>query len=289
MKIIRFEMSGKVCIGALADDQIVDGSAIGLSGDMLEFLARGEAGIKILTELIDSGEHRFALADVCLLAPIAKPAKFLGISLNYGGHIKETGMERPDYPSFFNKQNTCVIGPGEAIHRPHVSEKLDYEGELAVVIGKSCRHVPREHAYEVIAGYTIVNDVSVRDWQIRSPTFTIGKSFDTHGPMGPCIVTPDEITDPHNLRVQTWVSDEVRQDFNTSDQLFRIDEQIEALSTAFTLEPGDVIATGTGSGVGVKMKPRGYMKPGDTVRIEIEGIGSLENPVVMEPDETAHW
>ena len=133
------------------------------------------------------------MKDVELLAPIPKPGKYLAISLNYADHIDETGREQPQYPTFFNKQSTCVIAPGAAIHRPKVSEKLDYEGELALVIGKRCRHVPEQHAHRVIAGYTIANDVSVRDWQIRSPTFTLGKSFDTHGPIGPWIVTPDEI------------------------------------------------------------------------------------------------
>ena len=155
------------------------------------------------------------------------------------------------------------MGPGTAIHRPHVSEKLDYEGELAVVIGKRCRHVPQDQAATVIAGYTVANDVSVRDWQFRSPTFTLGKSFDTHGPTGPWIVSEDEIKDPHKLTVQTWVNDDRRQCFNTADMIFNCYELIAYLSTVMTLEPGDLIATGTGAGVGVKMKPRGYMKPGE--------------------------
>ncbi|MGH8552686.1 MAG: fumarylacetoacetate hydrolase family protein, partial [Methylococcales bacterium] len=216
-------------------------------------------------------------------------SKYLAISLNYGEHIAETGRDRPDYPSFFNKQVSCVIGPGASIHRPRVSHKLDYEGELAMVIGKRCRHVPKTQAASVIAGFLIANDVSVRDWQIRSPTFTLGKSFDTHGPIGPWIVTADEISDPHNLRVQTWVNHEQRQSFNTSEMIFNCFEQIEYLTTVMTLEPGDIVSTGTGSGVGVRMKPRGYMKPGDVVRIEIEGIGILENPVIEEPADNVRY
>jgi 2-keto-4-pentenoate hydratase/2-oxohepta-3-ene-1,7-dioic acid hydratase in catechol pathway len=198
-------------------------------------------------------------------------------------------LEKPQYPLFFTKQSSCVIGNGEAVHRPIVSDKLDYEGELAFVIGQRCRHVPLEKASQVIAGYTIVNDVSVRDWQIRSPTWMLGKSFDTHGPMGPWIVTSDEIEDPHHLNLKTWIDDELRQDSNTKHMIFSCFEMVEYLSKAMTLEPGDVISTGTPSGVGVKMKPRGYMKPGQTVKIEIDGIGTLSNPVIEEPASTSQF
>jgi 2-keto-4-pentenoate hydratase/2-oxohepta-3-ene-1,7-dioic acid hydratase in catechol pathway len=163
---------------------------------------------------------------------------------------------------------------------------LDYEGELAVIIGKRCRHVPRDRALEVIAGFTIVNDVSVRDWQLRAQTFQIGKSFDTHGPCGPYLVTPDEVVDPHNLNLRTWVNDELRQDSNTRHLIFDCFEQIEHLSTAFTLEPGDVLATGTPAGVGMSMKPPRYLQAGDVVRIEIEKLGVLENRVEKEPGGT---
>ncbi|MEE9551653.1 MAG: fumarylacetoacetate hydrolase family protein, partial [Gammaproteobacteria bacterium] len=173
------------------------------------------------------------------------------------------------------------------IHRPRVSEKLDYEGELGIVIGKRCRHVTQGQAIDIIAGYTIVNDVSVRDWQMRSHTWTLGKSFDTHGPIGPWIVTADEIDDPHNLAIKTWVNEDLRQSSNTKHLIFNCYYLIEYLSTVMTLEPGDIISTGTSSGVGVMMKPHCYMKPGDCVRIEIEKIGMLENPVIEEPTETA--
>jgi 2-keto-4-pentenoate hydratase/2-oxohepta-3-ene-1,7-dioic acid hydratase in catechol pathway len=209
------------------------------------------------------------------------------VGLNYADHIAETGLEKPQYPTFFNKQGTCVIGPGQPIHRPRISEKLDYEGELGFVIGRRCRHVTREQAKEVIAGYLICNDVTVRDWQARSETWTLGKSFDTHGPIGPWIVTPDEIGDPHNLDIKTWVNTEQRQSSNTRHLIFDCYYLVEYLSTVMTLEPGDIVATGTSSGVGVKMKPRGYMKPGDIVRVEIEKIGVLENPVIEEPEDTA--
>jgi 2-keto-4-pentenoate hydratase/2-oxohepta-3-ene-1,7-dioic acid hydratase in catechol pathway len=187
----------------------------------------------------------------------------------------------------FNKQSTSVTSPGSVIHLPRVSDKLDYEGELAVVIGRRCRHVPKSRAAEVIVGYTIAHDVSVRDWQRRVPTFTMGKSFDTHCPLGPCIVTADEIGDPHGLELQTWVNGESRQHSNTRELLFDCFELVEHLSTAFTLEPGDIISTGTPGGVGVAMKPPKYLKAGDVVKISIDKIGTLENSVIAEPEGTA--
>ena len=230
-------------------------------------------------------DERHALGEVRLLAPVL-PQKFLAIGLNYADHIAESGMEAPEFPVFFNKQQTCVVGPGDDVHMPRVSTLLDYEGELAVVIGKRCRHVPAERAHEVIAGYTISNDVSVRDWQLRSPTMTMGKSFDTHGPLGPWIVTPDELGDPHDLSIKTYVNDELRQDGNTSEMIYDCFQQVAHLSEAFTLEPGDVIATGTPAGIGAVRQPfpEGLLKVGDVVRIEIEGIGELRNTVVEEPD-----
>lgn len=232
----------------------------------------------------DQGD-RFPLADVRLLAPVL-PRKFLAIGLNYASHIAESGMEAPEFPVFFNKQITCVVGPGADVHMPKVSSLLDYEGELAVVIGKRCRHVPMERAHEVIAGYTIGNDVSVRDWQLRTPTMTMGKSFDTHGPLGPWIVTGDELDDPQALSIKTFVNDELRQDGDTSEMLYGCFEQVAHLTQAFTLEPGDVILTGTPAGIGAVRDPfpDGLLKVGDTVRVEIEGIGVLENSVVEEPD-----
>jgi 2-keto-4-pentenoate hydratase/2-oxohepta-3-ene-1,7-dioic acid hydratase in catechol pathway len=176
-----------------------------------------------------------------------------------------------------------VIGDGQAIECPKISDKVDYEGELALVIGRRCRHVSLDDAPNAIAGFTIVNDVTVRDWQARTPTWTLGKSFDTHGPMGPWLVTADEIADPHKLTIKTWVDDELRQDANTEQMIFNCYELVAYLSQAMTLEPGDVISTGTPSGVGVRMKPKGYLKPGQRVRIEIDGIGVLSNPVIAEP------
>jgi len=274
---------------------VVDGDAVvdlsdaapDLPREMTALLAAGDAALARAASAVKSAKSRTPLAAVSLAAPILRPPKFLAIGLNYADHIAETGREKPALPTVFNKQSTCVVGPGAAIHIPRASDKVDYEGELAFVIGRRCRHVPRERAHEVIAGYAVANDVTVRDWQIRVPTWTMGKSWDTHGPLGPWITTRDEVGEPHGLRLRTWVSGELRQDSNTKQLIFDCFALVEHLSTAFTLEPGDVISTGTPSGVGVAMKPPKYLVPGDTVRIEIEGLGVLENRVIAEPADTA--
>lgn len=231
--------------------------------------------------------NRSQLQDVTLVQPIVRPPKILAIGLNYKDHIKETGFDTPNFPMFFNKQATSANAPYSPIHLPKVSNKLDYEGEMGFIIGKRCRHVPKNRAHEVIAGFVVCNDVSVRDWQMKAQTFTIGKSFDTHCPFGPWIVTSDEIGDPHDLDIKTWVNGELRQDSNTSHLVFDCYEQIETLTAAFTLEPGDLIVTGTPSGVGIGFDPKIYLKPGDVVKIEVEKIGYIENKVVAEPVSTA--
>ncbi|MDD5631611.1 MAG: fumarylacetoacetate hydrolase family protein, partial [Methylococcales bacterium] len=265
MKLVTFTHNNQSRVGAVIDDAVVDSNGCAdIPASMIEFLGAGSKGLLAMQELIYKKSTRIALAEVKLNAPVPRPGKYLGIALNYADHIAETGRDRPEYPSFFNKQSTCVIGSGDAIYRPRVSDKLDYEGELAFVIGKRCRHVPVDKAHQVIAGFTIANDVSVRDWQMRSPTLMIGKSFDTCGPLGPWIVTSDELSDPHNLSIKTWIDNELRQDGNTRQMIFNCYDMIAYLSQAMTLEPGDVITTGTPSGVGVKMQPRGYMKPGQT-------------------------
>jgi 2-keto-4-pentenoate hydratase/2-oxohepta-3-ene-1,7-dioic acid hydratase in catechol pathway len=206
----------------------------------------------------------------------------LCIGLNYADHAKETGRKPPEFPTVFCKQATSVNRPGGAILVPPESEQVDYEGELGVVIGRRCRRVRRAEASAVIAGYTIVNDVTVRDWQARSPTFTLGKGWDSHAPMGPYLVTADEVGDPHSLRLRTWVNDELRQDASTGELIFDVYNLVETISTAMTLEPGDLISTGTPSGVGVAMQPQRFLRPGDVVRVVVDGLGELVNPVRAE-------
>jgi 2-keto-4-pentenoate hydratase/2-oxohepta-3-ene-1,7-dioic acid hydratase in catechol pathway len=252
---------------------------------MVPFLVAGSSALDKAHEAVEKGEARIPLAEVRLEAPVARPPKFLAIGLNYADHIAEAGLGQPKFPTFFNKQSTCVTGPYDPIHMPKVSTEVDYEGELGFVIGRRCRRVPGERASEVIAGYLVVNDVSVRDWQFRAPTLTLGKSFDTHGPIGPWIVTPDEIGDPHTLRIETWVNGEKRQDSNTKHLIYDCFAQIETLSTVCTMEPGDIVSTGTPGGVGFAKEPAQYLKAGDVVRIEIERIGWIENSVIPEPED----
>jgi 2-keto-4-pentenoate hydratase/2-oxohepta-3-ene-1,7-dioic acid hydratase in catechol pathway len=286
MKLCRFVVDGQPALGLVEGEQVLNLSAAAPELPAEPAAALDAAGgVDGLSEVAAGASESRPLEEVELLAPVT-PRKYLAIALNYADHIAETGMEAPEVPVFFNKQVTCVVGPGADIHMPRVSTFLDYEAELAVVIGKRCRHVPVEQAHEAIAGYTAANDVSVRDWQGRAQTMTIGKSFDTHGPLGPWLVTPDELGDPQQLRIRCYVDEELRQDAGTDQMVFDCFRQVSHLSEAFTLEPGDVIATGTPAGVGIGRKPiRDHLlKVGTTVRVEIEGIGELRNTVVPEPD-----
>lgn len=269
MKVARYEHAGAVGTGLVEGDMLQP-----VAGDVLGALA-GDT---------ESTGEAIGLDAVRLLAPVERPPKFLAIGMNYADHVTELGREAPDFPVFFNKQSTCVVGPGDAIEVPSVSEMVDYEGELGIVIARRCRHVSAGDAPGVVAGFTVVNDVSVRDWQLRSPTMTLGKSFDTHGPLGPWVVSPDDVGDPHALALRTWVNDDLLQDASTAEMIYDCWAQIEVLSTVCTLEPGDVIATGTPAGVGLARRPPRWLRPGDVVRIEIETVGVLENPVVAEPD-----
>jgi 2-keto-4-pentenoate hydratase/2-oxohepta-3-ene-1,7-dioic acid hydratase in catechol pathway len=286
MKLCTFLRDGVPLVGVVTDDGIVDlsESAPELPAEMAALLAAGEPALRRAAAAASAARARIPLDSVRLAPPILRPPKFLAVGLNYADHVAEAGLETPKLPTIFNKQSTCVAGPTDPVHMPHVSSALDYEGELGFVVGRRCRHVPREHAHEVIAGYLVVNDVSVRDWQLRIPTWTMGKSFDTHGPIGPWITTADEVGDPHALRVRTWVNGELRQDSSTKNLIFDCFAIVEHLSTAFTLEPGDVVATGTPGGVGIAMKPPKLLSIGDVVRVEIDGLGTLENRVVAEPD-----
>jgi 2-keto-4-pentenoate hydratase/2-oxohepta-3-ene-1,7-dioic acid hydratase in catechol pathway len=289
MKLCSFRRDGAHALGVVLEDEVVDlaAAAPDLPREMTALLAAGEAALRRAAGAAASARDRLPLASHELAAPVLRPPKFLGIGLNYADHVAEAGLEAPKLPTVFNKQSTCATGPRDPIHLPRVSQALDYEGELGFVVGRRCRHVPRARAHEVIAGYCVVNDVSVRDWQLRVPTWTMGKSFDTHGPLGPWLTTADEVGDPHGLRLRTWVNGELRQDSNTKNLIFDCFAIVEHLSTAFTLEPGDVVATGTPGGVGIAMKPPQLLRAGDRVRVEIEGLGALENPVVDEP-ETAN-
>ena len=286
MKLITFTESSRTRIGLLQGEQVVDLSQVAptLPDDMLTLL---QSGATAMTEAAkhQQGPTHFAVADVVIEAPIKRPPKILAIGLNYRAHAEESNMEIPKYPVVFTKQATAANGPYAPIHSPSETNMLDYEGELGVVIGKTCRRVSKADADRVIAGVCVLTGVSVSEWQFLAtpPQFTMGKSWDTHNPFGPAIVTPDEV-DPHNLMLRTFVNGEMRQETNTDDLIFNCYDIIEFLSTAFTLEPGDVIATGTPSGVGAAMQPQGTLQIGDTVKVEIEGLGFIENDVITEPD-----
>jgi 2-keto-4-pentenoate hydratase/2-oxohepta-3-ene-1,7-dioic acid hydratase in catechol pathway len=271
-------------VGVGADGGVAEAEVVSLG-----WLALGDD--VVAAAMLDPGERegaldgadRWPLAEVTLLAPIRRPPKFLAIGLNYRDHIEEGGRPVPEFPVVFNKQSTCVNDPFADVPIPAAApDHVDYEGELGLVIGRECRAVSRADAASVVAGYLVVDDVSVRDWQGKSPTMTLGKSWDGHGPTGPWLVTADEIGDPHGLEMRTWVNDELRQSTTTDQMVFDCWDQIETISTVCTLEPGDIIATGTSSGVAAYFDPPKFLKHGDVVRIEIERIGVIEHRFVDE-------
>lgn len=280
MKLVRFYAGDRIQIGKLVDGAVIDLSSFGCGSSMRTFLEKMPDIGKDVRSFKGAG---IALDDVKLAAPIDDPQKFLALGMNYKDHAdkaRAAGHKVPDSQLWFNKQVSCINAPYGPIELPVVSDQLDYEAELAIVIGKKCRHVKPEDVQDVIAGYMVSNDVSVRDWQMRSPTFTLGKSFDTHGPIGPWITTSDEVVDPQNLPIKAWVNGELRQDSNTSDMIYNIVDQITYISQAFTLMPGDVLLTGTPAGTGIETAT--YLNEGDVVRVEIEGLGQIENTVVKE-------
>ncbi|MEC8620512.1 MAG: fumarylacetoacetate hydrolase family protein, partial [Pseudomonadota bacterium] len=273
MRLISFTESANTRIGLLQGEHIIDLSKVApsLPNDMLSFLEAGDGAMLQAAQHTNASGHYSAL-DVAIEAPLRRPPKILAIGLNYRAHAEESNMDIPKHPMVFTKQSTSANGPFAPIHSPTETQMLDYEGELGVVIGKRCRRVSKQDANRVIAGFCVLNDVSVREWQFLAtpPQFTMGKSWDTHNPFGPAIVTPDEV-DPHNLMLRTFVNGDLRQETNTNDLIFNCYDIIEFLTTAFTLEPGDVIATGTPSGVGISMQPQGTLQLGDVVKVEIDG------------------
>ncbi|MCE9648627.1 MAG: fumarylacetoacetate hydrolase family protein [Parvibaculum sp.] len=286
MKLATFTHQGSTRIGIVRDESIVDLAAAApeLPRDMIGFLEDGRAMAR--AKEVSAAAKTIPLAEVTLRAPVLNPGKILAIGLNYRDHVEESNMKLPEHQVWFNKQHNCVQDPYAGINLPVVSTMLDYEAEMCFVIGKRCKHVPVERAHEVIAGYFVGNDATVRDWQLRTNTWQIGKSFDTHGPMGPWIVTPDEVGDPHSLDIKCWVNGELRQNSNTKHLIFNCFDQVAHLSQAFTLDVGDIIFSGTPSGVGMALKPPVFLKEGDTVKIQIDKLGFIENRVVPEKADT---
>jgi acylpyruvate hydrolase len=251
---------------------------------MISLLSQGEAGLARIATLIEFGqsrptEFRLPLSQVTLLPPVVRPGKVVALGRNYAAHAREGGAEPPDYPMLFHKTAGSLLGAGGTIIIPPVTEQVDYEGELAIIIGRPCKQVAPEAALDYVAGYTIANDVSARDLQRRTSQFSAGKMLDTFGPLGPALVTRDEVPDPGKLTIRTSLNGQVMQDDTTANMIFDVPFIISYISQIATLEVGDVILTGTPEGVGFARKPPVYMQDGDVVSVEIEGLGVLTNGV----------
>ncbi len=284
MRFVAFEQGGIAGLaveraghltGALACDPNYPGSLHSL-------LAGGRAALEAAHRKL-SECRAIDPTSIRHLPPVARPPKVVCVGLNYADHTRESPYEQPKYPTFFPRFASSLIGCGDALIRPKVSEQFDYEGELAVIIGRGGRHIARDRALDHVAGYSIFNEASVRDFQFLSPQWTVGKNFDGTGAFGPVFVTPDELPPgAKGLRLVTRLNGEIVQDGNTADMIFDVAELISTLSVALTLEPGDVIVTGTPAGIGWARKPPLFMKAGDVCSVEIERIGMLVNPVADE-------
>ena len=285
MRLISFQSDDGPRIAVARDDGYVDlhGADPAIPASMIDLLTGGPAMMRRAAEVAVKAEPMPG-GNLRLLAPVPRPRKIFGIGLNYADHARETGAAPPSEPVVFNKLPTTVAAHGDPIVLPTLSSKIDYEAEMVVVIGRGGRHIPRESAMEHVAGYCCGNDVSARDWQSQKPAgqWLLGKSFDTFGPFGPELVTTDEIPDPGSLRIQLRINGRTMQDSSTKQLIFSVPELIAYISGVCTLEPGDVIFTGTPPGVGVARRPPAYLQPGDTVEVEIERLGVLRNPVIAE-------
>ena len=288
MKLVTYKSDNDESqLGVVLDDTVINLNTISngqLPSDMREFLQMEDSAMSIASDAIVNASGGVGLDTVKLMAPISNPSKVIAIGLNYMDHVRESGIEMPDLATMFCKYPSSIIGPGDEISwQTGLTEQVDYEAELAVIIGKVARSVAQDDAFDYIAGYTNCNDVSARDLQFMpGDQWLRGKCLDTFCPLGPYLVTRDEIADPHNLSIQCRVNGETRQDSNTSEMIYRIPYLIEYLSKAFTLYPGDVIATGTPHGVGAFRQTPIWLKQGDVVTVEIEGLGQLTNTCVEE-------
>ena len=281
MRFVTFSSgSGELQAGLVRDGNVHGLAAIGYP-DMLSLLEGGEAALAAAALCAQPGGGT-PLADVRLHAPVPRPGKFICIGLNYRDHAIESGMEIPKIPTVFTKYDNAVCGPGDDIVLPAVSSQVDYEAELGFVIGKRSKNVKAADWRDHVFGYTCVHDVSARDYQLATSQWTIGKTFDTFGPIGPELVSAEEVADPHNLRISFELNGKTLQDSSTNQLVFDVPALLEYLSTVMTLEPGDLVSTGTPPGVGMARKPPVYLQPGDVCKVKIEGIGALVNACVAE-------
>lgn len=286
MKLVTFISEADTRLGVVREGQVIDlhrASGGRLPVDMLTFLQQGEPAMQLAREIEQSAQPGLPLAEVKLLAPMSNPSKVIAIGLNYMDHCREQNIEPPKAPIIFAKFPTSIVGPGAPIRwDPALTQQVDFEAELAVIMGRTARHVAETEALAYVAGYTICHDVSARDLQSGDRQWVRGKSLDTFCPLGPYLVTRDEIPDPHHLAIRCMVNDTVLQNSNTQEMIFRIPFLIAYISRAFTLLPGDIITTGTPDGVGVYRSPKIFLKHGDVVTIEVEGLGQLTNPCLEE-------
>jgi ureidoglycolate lyase len=284
MKLATFEAGGAPELGVVQTDRIVPLSraAPGLPADMIDLIARWGLVEGEVRAIAARAADNLPLDRVRLLAPIRRPGKIMAIGLNYADHIEESGLERPAHQVWFSKASSAASGPFDPIQIPKAPAYVDYEAEMVVVIGAGGRHIARADAPKAVFGFCVGDDATERAWQHRSPQWVLGKSFDSHAPFGPWITTADEVPDPHGLAIRGLVNGELRQQSDTGRLVFDVWDQIEHLSQAMTLEPGDLIFTGTPGGVGAAMKPPRFLKAGDRVRIEIDGLGAIENPCASE-------
>ena len=283
MQFVTIQREGFTEPGIIFENEIIDLRRAGFEST-LQLIAGGSDALDRARRWADSapGGDRRNPADVALAAPLPRPPKIICIGLNYRDHAEESKMAIPEVPTVFSKYPNTVIGPRAPIVLPKNSTKPDYEAEFAVVIGKGGRHIPESAWREHVFGYTVINDVSARDFQMATSQWMIGKTFDTFCPMGPAIVSADEIEDPHNLRISLTINGETLQDSNTKNLIFGVPKLIAYLSGVFTLEPGDIISTGTPAGVGFARKPPRWLRPGDEVSVTVAGVGTLVNPVIAE-------
>ena len=291
MKLVRYRHNYEECYGVLNQQTVLCLPALAkrfkeeLPQKLEDFVAQGKSALQIAEDLLKKAGScnvesvSASRRAISLLAPLAFPPKIICLGLNYVDHAAESKSAVPDEPIFFMKPHTTIIGPNQSIVKPKFVMRLDYEGELAVVMGKTAKNIPVSEAEKYIFGYTILNDVSARDIQFKDGQWTRGKSFDTFAPTGPCITTENQLKDTDNLAIRTWVNGELRQNSTTRNMAFNVSQIVHHLSRVMTLEPCDIIATGTPAGVGFAMKPPRFLKPRDVVRIEIEGVGVLENTV----------
>jgi 2-keto-4-pentenoate hydratase/2-oxohepta-3-ene-1,7-dioic acid hydratase in catechol pathway len=286
MKLVTFTLGDNPRLGLVRENEVIDltrASEGHLPSDMLTFLRQGQPVLELAQDIEQSAAADLPLTEVKLLAPITNPSKVVAIGLNYMDHCREQKVEPPKAPIVFAKFPSSIIGPGEAIRwNPALTRQVDYEAELAVVMGRTARNVAETEALDYVAGYTICHDVSARDLQLGDGQWIRGKSLDTFCPLGPYLVTRDEIPDPHNLAIRCTVNDTVLQNSNTAEMIFRVPSLIAYISRAFTLLPGDIISTGTPDGVGLFRSPKIFLKGGDVVTVEIEGLGQLTNPCLEE-------